>query len=62
MCKLLPHTGGRSQTIAHRVRPKSINDPSYTGMRVNEEEKACAGIYHAQVTYTEPLDGMWTFG
>ncbi len=61
MCKLLPHTGGPSQYIAHRVRPKSTRDPVYTGQAVSEAEIDCAGIYYARVEYDDAYPSPWTF-
>ena len=59
--KLLPHMGGRFQHVLHRVRTKSINYPANTKAVINAEEKACSGIYHAKVTWSEDQPAAWTF-
>ena len=61
MCKLLPHAGGKSQFIAHRIRPKSTRDPAYTGHAITDQEVECSGIYYARIDYGETWPGMWSF-
>jgi len=61
MGKLLPHMGGRSQWIVHRVRPSARTIPSPNGEAVTQTEKQCAGIYHAEVIYDHEPSAMWTF-
>jgi len=62
MCKLLPHGGGRTQTLAFRVRVKKINQP-YAGLpAITAEEKARCAIHHATITYAEEWPGCWDFG
>lgn len=61
MAKILPHAGGSTQFLVHRVRSVSINDPARTGMAINAEEKNACAIYYARIHYTEALPGCWQF-
>jgi len=61
MGRLVPHAGGRVQYFFHRVRPKAINYPANTKVSVNAEEKACAGIYYAELVYSEDQPASWQF-
>ncbi len=61
MCKLLPHTGGDVQWLAHRVRTASINSVNYTGVAINEAEKNACGIYYARLLYERNQPGLWQF-
>ncbi len=61
MGKLLPHMGGRVQHVLHRVRTKSVNFTANTKAVINAEEKACSGIYHARVTWSENPPAAWRF-
>lgn len=60
MAKLLPHAGGNEQYLLHRVRPDSLEIPC-TNVLVNDEEKACAGIYFEKILYHESYPAVWTF-
>jgi hypothetical protein len=59
--KFLPHTGGCTQTVVHRVRPVATNDPKKLGAAVAEADKEPAGMYYATVRYAESYPGMWAF-
>jgi len=59
--KIFPHAGGSRQLIGHRVRPKSLNDPFKTGVVVNDEERAAAGIYCAELEYDTDYPALWEF-
>lgn len=59
--KLLPHAGGDTQILAHRVRPVATNDPRKLGVPVTGQCKRAAGIYYAKVRYDEACDGLWRF-
>ena len=61
MAKLLPHAGGHTQILAHRVRSKATNDPAKTGKAITQAEKDASGIYYAKVHYREQLPGRWRF-
>ena len=59
--KVLPHTGGSSQTIAHRLRPVATNDPAKVGVPVLPVEQQAAGIYYAEAVFPESLPAQWQF-
>ena len=64
MPKLLPHAGGRVQTLVHRVRSSYLraNDPDYGPPRImTEDDFDSTAIYHARVHYAEDLPGAWEF-
>jgi len=63
MPKLLPHTGGTTQTLVHRVRSAALraNDPDYGGRRMTTDDFDATAIYYANVHYTEVLPGVWEF-
>ena len=57
--KVLPHTGGSRQIIAHRVRPVATNDPAKVGVPVLPVEQQAAGIYYAEAIFPESLPAQW---
>ncbi|MDP7248985.1 MAG: hypothetical protein QGF00_05245 [Planctomycetota bacterium] len=62
MCKLLPHAGGRTGYLVHRVRNSSAHHPSRVAKNlITPEAKAATGIYWAQVEYAEEYPGRWVF-
>ena len=69
MCKLLPHDGGSTQYIVHRVSVRSFNHAYIGGDGsvakeipiINEREKAACGIYYATLTYGESYPAPWEF-
>ena len=61
MAKLLPHSGGPTQYLVHRLRSKATNDPKKTGQPITQPEKDASGIYYAKVHYAESLPGTWEF-
>lgn len=61
MAKILPHAGGPTQFLVHRVRSVNINNPARTGMAINADEKNACAIYYAKIHYTESLPGWWRF-
>jgi hypothetical protein len=64
MPKLLPHTGGRAQLLAHRVRSCSLfnNDPESGPVRpMTPDDFDANAIYYARVHYAEEWPGTWAF-
>ena len=61
MTKLLPHAGGRSGLVVHRVRTGAINYAANTPTAVNAAEKAIHGVYAALIRYREDYPGIWDF-
>ena len=59
--KIFPHAGGKTQIIAHRIRPVSLNDPEKTGVVISEEEKTLCGIYYGSVNLDREYPGVWSF-
>lgn len=59
--RLLPHAGGDTQVLLHRVRPGATNDPKRAGVPVNDQDKSSAGVYYATVRYAEAYPGKWDF-
>jgi len=59
--KVLPHAGGDTQYVIHRVRPVAINDPKKIGVQINDQDKEPAGNYYAAFRYTEAYPGQWSF-
>jgi hypothetical protein len=65
MCKLLPHAGGRSQFLVHRVRTCAmrVKQADY-GSRIRPltpDDFDATAIYYARVNYTEDLPAEWAF-
>ena len=68
MCKLLPHGGGRTQWIVHRVHVAASNHPrqSLSGPvqqlpRISDQEKGSCAIHYAKVTYAEAFPSRWDY-
>ena len=71
MGKLLPHAGGKAQTLVHRVRPCSLRptEPRRDLKKIvthkvpylTDAHFAATGIYYAKVHYREAMPGRWTF-
>jgi len=65
MAKLLPHTGGREQLIACRVRTNGLLalDPEYYCRlhRPTSAEIDACGIHYMQVKYDDELPAIWMF-
>jgi len=59
--KILPHAGGRTQLLLHRVRSPMLNDPARPDRRLTQEEVEASGIYWARIHYKDEWPGMWTF-
>ena len=59
--KIFPHAGGRTQIIAHRLRPTSTNDPKKTGLVINESERSVCGIYYGSLDLDREYPGVWSF-
>jgi len=60
MAKVLPHAGGPTQTILHRVRTRSINQTTPgKGPALLPYEKSVQGIYHATLTLDTNQPGLW---
>lgn len=66
MAKLLPHAGGNTQTLIHRVRTCAMAvkeaDYPYRIRPLTEGDFTGTAIYRARVTYTESYPGTWNFG
>lgn len=62
MCKVLPHAGGSTQMLVHRVRTWSINHAiPDKGPALLPQEKTVQGIYAAEIDFGEALPGAWDF-
>jgi hypothetical protein len=63
MPKLLPHAGGKTQTLVHRVRSAALmsNDPDYGGRRMTPDDFGATGIYYAKAQYDVEYPGVWRF-
>ncbi|MDZ4803155.1 MAG: hypothetical protein SGI92_33770 [Bryobacteraceae bacterium] len=73
MCKLLPHSGGSTQWIAHRFRTESINyrrerpastnpEPQFQiSPAVTDHEREAHGIYLARIDYGDSFPDVWDF-
>ena len=68
MAKLLPHTGGKEQYLAHRLRTGAVDMaitesdlPVLRKVLASPVEKQTVGVYYAKIVYTEPQPAAWTF-
>jgi hypothetical protein len=62
MCKLVPHGGGNTQYLIHRVRVKRVAFP-YAGLSpITPKDMSRCGTYYATVTYDSKYPDQWTFG
>jgi len=64
MPKLLPHAGGASQTLIHRIRTAAFLVPEYdygASKLMSDEEFHATSIYYAKVNYEETYPGVWGF-
>ena len=65
MIKLLPHAGGSTQTLIHRVRTcaMAVKEADYTSRirPLTEGDFTGTAIYHAKVHYSESYPGAWDF-
>ena len=61
MCKLLPHMGGREQTLLWRIRTKNVGRPYGDLPPVTPEWKEKHGIYRGTLVYSEDQPAMWPF-
>lgn len=59
--KLLPHAGGRSQTLLHRLRSPMLSDPRRPQYKLTPPEVRASGIYAAKIHYREEWPGTWEF-
>ena len=59
--KVFPHTGGRSQVLAHRLRTFATYDAAYAGVKVNDAEREASGIYYTEIGYEEDQEPAWSF-
>lgn len=59
--KVLPHAGGKTQLILHRVRSPMLNDPRRPERRLTAPEVEVSGIYWAKIHYQEEWPGVWCF-
>lgn len=59
--KLLPHSGGRTQIILHRLRSPMLNDPRRPERKLTPPEIEVSGIYAAKIHYREEWPGYWKF-
>jgi len=65
MAKLLPHTGGRTQTLVHRVRTCAMAvkeaDYPYRIRPLTDGDFTGTAIYHARIIYDTDQPGSWHF-
>jgi len=59
--KLLPHSGGKTQWILHRLRSPMLNDPNRPERKLTAPEIEASGIYAAKIHYQEEWPGVWSF-
>lgn len=66
MCKLLPHAGGRTQWIVHRVHIAAVNHARESSSGIVRHippatavEKGACAIAYAKVTYTADFPSRW---
>lgn len=59
--KVMPHTGGKSQIILHRLRSPMLNDPRRPERKLTQQEIEVSGIYAAKIHYREDWPGLWEF-
>ena len=66
MAKLLPHTGGNTQTLIHRVRTCAMAvkeaDYPYRIRPLTDGDFTGTAIYLARITYDDDYPGTWHFG
>jgi len=64
-CCLLPHRGGRSQWLLHRLGTLATRISWSVGELKNavigEEDKALSAVYHAELIYEDELPPAWHF-
>ena len=61
MTKVLPHTGGNTGVVLHRVRTGAINYAANTPISINTDEKAIHDIYATRIRYDQDYPGIWDF-
>jgi len=65
MPKLLPHVGGNTQTIIHRVRTMALDkadcDFGKPQPVLTEDDFHATAIYHAEIEYDQPYHPAWRF-
>jgi len=61
MGKILPHMGGRRQTIVWRVRAKSVMYSYGSLPPITDELKPPHGLYYAEVEYDADCPAAWEF-
>jgi hypothetical protein len=62
MAKLMPHPGGDTGYIIHRVRSDTMNFPSAcTPLIVTPAERDATAIYWAKITYDRDYPAPWRF-
>ena len=65
MIKVLPHVGGRTQTLIHRVRTcaMAVKEADYPSRirPLTEGDFVGTAIYHAHVHYAKEHPGVWAF-
>ena len=62
MCKLVPHSGGRTQTVLFRIRVKNVNHQYGSLPPITPELKAKCAVYRAEITYSEDIPATWNLG
>lgn len=61
MAKVLPHLGGRRQTVVWRVRTKNVGHQYGSLPPVTEEWKQKHGLYYAEIEYGRECPPAWEF-
>ena len=59
--KMLPHSGGSRQIVAHRLRTFATDQPDLAGVPVNDEEKEITGVYYSEIEYDREYPALWAF-
>ena len=60
--KVLPHAGGDTQIVAHRLRTNSRLHQYGDIATINEEERVVSGIYYSTLRYEQEYPALWSFG
>jgi hypothetical protein len=65
MAKLLPHAGGDTQTLIHRVRTcaMAVTEADYPSRirPLTDDDFHGTAIYGATITYDQAYPGAWAF-
>lgn len=59
--KLMPHTGGDTQILIHRIRNRYTLNPRLHARTITPEEMEVCGTYYARIKYDREYPGVWSF-